>query len=120
MLYEFFCNKCNYVWEIETEYGKELKKPNKCKNCKSKDIGQQYTTNIVCNFIEANVMTAEKASEINKKRLGKEQLDLMADADPVISKRKLREKTKKELPFTPVDIKKIKNVKKFIDEGTDV
>lgn len=126
MINEYFCLTCEHRWEIETEFAKPPKTPKKCPVCKKKTVGQQFTTFGVVNFLES-ARNFEHASDINKKRLGKEQLQLMEDADPIISKKKQRAKN---LPWwqdgsveglprdeKPLDLSTIKDVKKYIETG---
>lgn len=83
----FTCNACQITFEkwfesLHDDYSKI-----KCPKCKSKkNIGQEFSTNVICNFIES-ALSVEHASEINKKRVGKEYLQAIAESDPVIKQR---------------------------------
>ncbi len=91
----FTCRDCNKSWEVWQDMDAAF--PTNCETCNSKEIFQELSTNIVCNFIEANVMTFEKAASINGRRIGKEQLDIMVDKDPVARARKEAKENKKKV-----------------------
>lgn len=83
----FTCNSCQITFEKWFESLHDDFKKTRCPQCKKKkNIIQEFSTNVVCNFLES-ANSVEKCSDINKKRLGKEQLQIMAEADPIVKQR---------------------------------
>lgn len=106
--YEYRCEKCGHCKKFSQSIHKKL--PQKCPRCRSKKYHPQYGVPILWNY---EVKTFGQQSELNEKRLGKEQVQLLAG-----------EKPKAEIPWWRDDEKimdptTIKNPKRWIETGED-
>lgn len=115
--YEFWCEDCQGVFELYLAFG-TADRVKSCVGCKGKHISRNYSTNVVCNFIES-AKTVEKASEINLKRIGKEGVQHINESDKIAQARlKQKEYNNYFGNENPVKLEKeIKDPQKFIDTG---
>lgn len=114
MIREFTCQKCG-SWETDESMNHPL--PKHCPTCHG-EITQTYSTNIQCNFIDASShMCVEKADMINRKFMSKELMEKEIDKDPIYGARKRAKKNKPFWDSDGVDLKKVKDTQKYIDEG---
>lgn len=130
--YVFTCGNESCGKSYEVYQPRSAKPKKKCPCCGKHSLYQEYSTNVWAYGIE-NAKTLGQLSDYNKKRVGKEQLDKMVDADPVLSKRKEAAKCEnapwwrsgklKELGLPKVDkfpklnVDNPKAVEKFIETG---
>ena len=116
--YQFICDNCDHGFDLFQGIKEEL--PKKCPQCKTKinnGFHQVYAAGIA--IVYNSPTTVGQQAEINEKRVGKEQLELMAAHDRKI--RKMPEKKKDDSKWAfddkPLDLKKIKDVRKYVETG---
>lgn len=117
----FYCRKCfkhTYIEQWNTSKFRHAR----CSYCKNKDTKFVDTVSYSYGGGKDNVgyISCEKQSEVNIKRIGRESYEKMADADPIMSKRK---EAAKKLPWwrngekKPLDVSGIKDISKYIRTG---
>lgn len=134
--YDFVCEACGHAYELTQSMREPL--PTACPHCREQGerFHQVYAVNTLI-IVKGDVTTVGQQAEKNARRVGKEQLAKMAEAHS-ISNRRARQKLGVPLgegakparkttgykrpwwrPNTDerLDIKKVKNVKRFIEEG---
>jgi putative FmdB family regulatory protein len=135
--YTFFCSSCHHTYD---EFlGMTEARPSACPSCgKKKGFGQQFTEPNA--IVRGQPKTFGQAAEENAKRLGKEQMQMMAEADqeritgskwtgPVPKGGRPKGTVEGDIPFwrdgslggpkmeKPLNPRKIKNVKKYVETG---
>ena len=115
--YEFSCDSCEYTFEVKLSYTD--KHPTKCPKCKKEKLYQVFDGNTVVCMKGGD--TIGQVGEANWKKKGgkiKEQMQKkQEEADAKLpwwrsGKTKGFEKNRK-----PLDLSKIKDVKKYIEKG---
>ncbi len=126
MIRAYRCEHCSHELDKWFEYGDSNPvHPVKCPECKKDGLYQVYTSNFCPN---AEPTTFGKQSEVNVKKLGKEQLQIRQSKDKFLQHRKKQEKLNKEawwrngeVPGTklekPLDLTTVKDEKKYIETG---
>lgn len=144
-LFQYVCEHCEWLYEEERPIGTDH--PEECPDCGVAygDVFRQYYEGKnVGAWAYGNVTTFGQQSELNEKKLGKEQLQLMEEADakrlsdytgplpPTIDREALnnRPKEKGSIPWwrsgkvkglerseKPIKIDSIKDTKKYIQTG---
>jgi len=115
--YEFSCDKCGHNFELFLSFSEEH--PSKCPKCKKKSLNQVFDGNTIICVKGEN--TIGQLGESNWKKYGGKIKEDMA---------KKQEETDKKLPWwrsgevkglskerKPIDVSKIKDVKKYIEKG---
>jgi len=125
--YTYACSKCKY--QFEDYHLMSEPHPKRCPSCGKNSLGQSFDNHNITAVVYGNPTTIGQAAEENTKRLGKERHEKMIEDD--FKARKLRSPKKKpETPWyrngsidgtekldKPLEVSKIKNVKKFIETG---
>lgn len=133
--YEYHCPHCEHQFE---QFSKTFRKrhPRTCPECKEKGL-EHLIGGKTIGRVKGQPKTFGQQAEINEKRMGKEQMQLMKEADtarmksgwtgPVPKGAKLVQKeVSKEIPFyreglpdpsKPLDVTKVKNLDKYVLTG---
>jgi hypothetical protein len=127
--HKYYCRECyKYNHIILSCHDKPpLSKDLECPDCGN--VGLKYEGGFDCRVTSTGncgYESAEKISKQNIKRIGKEQFEKMCDADPVIKHKKESAEQGKKMWWRanqkdkskPIDLSKIKDVKKYIEHGT--
>lgn len=125
-LYSYVCDDCDYSYEQVRSIHKAH--PKKCPNCSSKTgLHQNYQTVSGLGFVKNGPTTIGQQMELNEKTWGRELTQVKQDE--ALKKRNWKT-SKKDLPWwrsgkvdglpreeKPLDLTKVKNVKKYIETG---
>lgn len=119
--YDYRCNACGYEFELYQSFDDKVKRT--CPDCKKKALERLIGCGIAA-FCQQDPTTIGQLGERNAKAAGKTKIDEMA-AEKEQDKKKAQQLLGKEpgkRPWwrdsdKPLDLKKVKNVKKYIEKG---
>jgi putative FmdB family regulatory protein len=119
--YDYRCNSCGHEFEVYQSFTDKVKRT--CPDCKKKTLERLIGCGIAA-FCQQDPTTIGQLGERNAKSAGKTKVDEIA-AETEASNKKAQQMLSKEAgkkPWwrdsdKPLDLKKIKNVKKYIEEG---
>jgi putative FmdB family regulatory protein len=119
--YDYRCNSCGHEFEVYQSFADKVKRT--CPECKKKTLERLIGCGIAA-FCQQEPTTIGQLGERNAKTAGKSKVEEIA-AETEASNKKAQQMLSKEAgkkPWwregdKPLDLKKIKNVKKYIEEG---
>jgi len=119
--YDYRCKNCGYQFEVYQSFDEPKKKA--CPDCKKKTLERLIGCGIAA-FCQQDPTTIGQLGERNAKEAGKTKIDEMAaqkEQDKIKAQQLLGKEPGKK-PWwrdgdKPLDLKTVKNVKKYIEKG---
>jgi hypothetical protein len=123
MIYPVRCRKCDYANPDYEIWWSELPQDNfpvKCPSCRKKQLVRDWGEPSDCIIRDNTPKTAGQDAERNAKLLGKELTQKKAEevlGDKTMAKRNAPTPWWREPNSKPLDVSKVKDVKRFIETG---
>lgn len=119
--YDYLCSACGYEFEVYQSFTDKVKRT--CPDCKKKTLERQIGCGIAA-FCQQDPTTIGQLGERNAKAAGNTKRDEMIaqkEQDKVKAQQLLGKEPGKK-PWwrdedKPLDLKKVKNIKKYIEKG---
>lgn len=120
--YDYRCNACGHEFELYQSFADKVKRT--CPECKKKSLERLIGCGIAA-FCQQEPTTLGQQGERNAKAAGKAKMEEAAEkraedkkkAQQLLGKDKGKTPWWREKDGKPLDLKKVKNVKKYIETG---